>query len=184
MMRALLSLVVALACGASACGSPASPSSAEGMALGRVIETASFEFRFAASDSVDVAWQEAYHAWAIAALGIPAPRRIRYYKYLSRAHMGTHTGNSNTNAFANPDLFEIHTIWRFDNHEVVHLYSSVWGHPVALWTEGLAVAFQTDPPAGDFVARWNRCARPFLWTTASVTKVMAKCPLPTGLSTA
>lgn len=33
-----------------------------------------------------------------------------------------------------------------------------------------------------FVARWNRLAQPFNWTTGSVTKVMAKCQLPEGLS--
>lgn len=34
----------------------------------------------------------------------------------------------------------------------------------------------------DFIALWNRYARPFNWTTASITRVMAKCQLPSGLS--
>jgi hypothetical protein len=118
-------------------------------------ETAAFEYRYAPNDSVDVDWQETYHRWAIAALEVPTPRRIRYNKYLSRKHMASLVGNGSVNGFANPELFEIHTIWARDNHEVVHLYSSAFGRPVALWSEGLAVAFQTDPAAGDFVPRWS-----------------------------
>jgi hypothetical protein len=69
--------------------------------------------------------------------------------------MASLIGVGDTNAYASPDRFEIHTIWPEDNHEVVHLYASVWGRPGALWSEGLAVAFQTDPQAGDFTARWS-----------------------------
>jgi hypothetical protein len=101
-------------------------------------------------------WQETYHRWAIAALEVPAPPRIRYNKYRSREHMAALVGNGSTNGFADPDRFEIHTIWSRDNHEVVHLYSSSFGRAVALWSEGLAVAYQTDPASGDFVPRWNR----------------------------
>jgi hypothetical protein len=70
--------------------------------------------------------------------------------------MGELIGQSDSNAFADPERFEIHTIWPRDNHEVVHLYASAWGRPVALWSEGFAVAFQTDPVAGDLEPRWNR----------------------------
>jgi len=48
-------------------------------------------------------------------------------------------------------------------------------HPNFADLATLALALQ------DFVTRWNRYARPFNWTTASVTKVMAKCQLPSGL---
>ena len=34
----------------------------------------------------------------------------------------------------------------------------------------------------DFIARWNRFAQPFNWTSRSITKVMAKCQPPAGLS--
>jgi hypothetical protein len=149
----LVLATLALACG---CGTPTEPGSPEATALGQRIATAAFEFRYAASDRVDVEWQEQYHAWATAALGVSVPRRIVYNKYLSRAHMGSLTGNGNTNAYADGDRYEIHTIWPRDNHEVVHLYSSAWGRPVALWSEGLAVAYQTDPVAGDLVPRWSR----------------------------
>jgi len=34
----------------------------------------------------------------------------------------------------------------------------------------------------DFIKRWNRFAKPFNWTSRSITKVMAKCPPSPGLS--
>ena len=147
-----------LALATAACGaSPTTPSSSfTSFALVVGAETAAFEYRYAPNDSVNVDWQEAYHRWATAALEILTPRRIRYNKYLSRQHMASLIGTGNTNGFANAELFEIHTIWPTDNHEVVHLYSSAFGRPVALWSEGLAVALQTDPASGDFVPRWSR----------------------------
>jgi hypothetical protein len=134
-------------------GSPTSPST--GLSLGRRIDTPAIVFHFSANDTVDVDWQEAYDTWAVAALQVSVTRQISYNKYLSRSHMGDLTGNYNTNGFANPETFEIHTLWPRDNHEVVHLYSSLFGRPVARWNEGLAVAFQTNPPSGDFVPRWS-----------------------------
>jgi hypothetical protein len=153
-----LALAAATACSSSACSSPTSPSSSafELLQLAVGAETAAFEYRHAPDDSVDVEWQETYHRWAIGALDLPAPRRIRYNKYRSREHMGSLIGNGSTNGFADAERFEIHTIWPRDNHEVVHLYSSAFGRPVALWTEGLAVAFQTDPASGDLRPRWSR----------------------------
>ena len=42
-----------------------------------------------------------------------------------------------------------------DNHEVVHLLTSTFGFPPALFNEGIAVAHQTNPARNDFVAKWN-----------------------------
>jgi hypothetical protein len=146
-----LTAVVCLVAAASACnGSPSSPS----QALTEQTTTAHFVFHFSQGDSVDTAWQEAYHAWAIAQLGVTPPV-ITYNKYRDRAEMGAITGNGNTNGYAEPQLNTLHTIWPTDNHEVVHVYAGPWGFPVALFVEGLAVAHQMNPPAGDFVARWS-----------------------------
>ena len=139
---------------AAACGAqqPTAPSAAD--ALTQRIVTAHFVFRLAADDRVDTEWQEMYHAWAAAQLGVePAP--IEYNKYRSRAHMGAITGNGGTNGYAEPSSLRLHTIWPTDNHEVVHVYAGPWGFPVALFVEGLAVAHSTNPAANDFVARWN-----------------------------
>lgn len=146
--------VVAVATLAATCGAkgPTAPSSAD--ALSQRIVTAHFVFRLAADDTVDAAWQEAYHAWAVAQLGVNPPP-IEYNKYRSRAHMGAITGNASTNGYAEPSAMRLHTIWPTDNHEVVHVYAGAWGSPVALFGEGFAVAHQMNPVTGDFVARWS-----------------------------
>ena len=146
----LASLVAVVAC------SDASPTAPTGAAaLSQVVETAEFLFRSTPADSVQVDRQLAYHAWAQRELGITAARRIIYNKYLSREHMGEVIGVSNTNAWAEAPAYAIHTIWSYDNHECVHLYASALGMPVSLLTEGLAVGFQTNPSANDFVPRWS-----------------------------
>jgi len=139
-------LIVIAGCG----GSPSSPS----QTLTERATTAHFLFRFSKGDSVDTTWQEAYHAWAVAQLGVTPPV-ITYNKYRDRAEMGAITGNGNTNGYAEPSLNTLHTIWPTDNHEVVHVYVGPWGFPVALFVEGLAVAHQTNPPAGDLVPKWS-----------------------------
>jgi hypothetical protein len=138
-----------VACGG---GGPTSPSRD---ALPRQGETPAFVFFHVPGDVVDMAWQQAYHEWAVRALDVVVGRQIAYNKYLSRTAMGNVTGNYNTNGFAEPGAFAIHTLWSRDNHEVVHVYSSLFGSPVALLNEGLAVAFQTDPVAGDLTPRWS-----------------------------
>ena len=80
-------------------------------------------------DTVEVTRQDAFNEWAIRRLGITSPRKIEYRKYLSRAAMGRYTGNATTNGFAEPELWRIHTIWPFDNHEVDHVYSATIGRP-------------------------------------------------------
>jgi hypothetical protein len=143
--------VAAMAAGCNV-SSPTSPS---GAPLNETSESAGYVFRYVAGDAVDTAWQQAYHDWAVAALQVSVPERVTYNKYLSRTHMGDLTGQYNTNGFAEPDRPAIHTLWRRDNHESVHVYSARFGSPVALFNEGLAVAFQVDPVSGDFVARWS-----------------------------
>jgi hypothetical protein len=135
--------------------SPTSPSSP---ALSVREETASYSFRYAPGDRVDAAWQEAYNSWVIAALDIAPPRRVIYNKYFSRTHMGDLTGDYNTNGFADSSSFTIHTLWALDNHEVVHVYSALFGTPPALFNEGIAVAHQTDPVRGDLTPRWSGLA--------------------------
>ena len=138
----------------AACGSsnPATPSQSP---LPVAAESANFRYHYAAGDAVDATWQEAYHAWATATLGVQVPQKIEYYKYGSRQEMGDHTGNYNTNGFADPARFELHTLFPTDNHEVVHIYTSLFGRPSDFFNEGIAVAMQTDPPAGNFNAVFN-----------------------------
>jgi hypothetical protein len=145
-----------LAMAAARCGgsstSPTGPSSTA-QTLPMVGETTHYLFRASEGDTVNTAWQERYHEWVTAMLGA-SRQRIVYNKYTSRGHMQSTIGVGNTNAWADPAAYAIHTIWPIDNHEVVHLLTSAWGLPVALVNEGTAVAFQIDPTR-DLVPRWS-----------------------------
>ncbi len=145
------SVVMAL----SACGGSGAPTSPQQTPLPVTAESASFRFHSAPNDSVDTNWQEAYHGWATARLGLQMSRKIDYSKYQTRQDMGDHTGKYNTNGFADPATFEIHTLWPTDNHELVHIYTSLVGRPSDFFNEGIAVALQTDPPAGHFESVFN-----------------------------
>jgi hypothetical protein len=137
-----------------ACGSPAAPSSP---ALTETIESAHFSFHYASGDRVDSTWQEQFHEWAVRQLDVTPARKITYNKYQSRTHMGSLIGVSNTNGFADPSSFTLHTIWPTDNHETVHLYTSLFANPgpVALFNEGMAVAHQVNPATNDFTPKWS-----------------------------
>ncbi|TAK13307.1 MAG: hypothetical protein EPO35_10470 [Acidobacteria bacterium] len=144
--------VLALALSAASCGGPVAPSKPP-LPVGS--ESADYRFHYVAGDHVDAEWQQNYHAWATARLGVQLPRKIEYYKYQSRQNMGEHTGKYNTNGFAEPSTFEIHTLWPTDNHEVVHIYTALVGRPPDFFNEGIAVAFQTDPAKGLFDSVFN-----------------------------
>ena len=57
--------------------------------------------------------------------------------------------------YAEPETFTIHTIWSSDNHEVVHVFSAVFGRPTDFFNEGFAVSFQVDPSSRDFTVKFN-----------------------------
>jgi hypothetical protein len=139
------------ACGGGVTGPSAPP-------LPLFAETAHFRFYAEAGDRIDTNWEEQYHAWATAQLGLTLTQKITYNKYTSRPDMGDHTGNYSSNGFAQPDTLTLYTLWPTDNHEVVHLYTSQFGRTPGLFNEGIAVAFQVDPVAGDFVTRFNGVA--------------------------
>ena len=144
-------LTLAAACG----GSTETPSSPTAVPLPFAAESANFRYYYSAGDSVQADREEAFHVWAVARLGVTLPRKIDYRKYTSRDDMGSRTGTYNTNAYAEPEAFTIHTLWTWDNHEVVHIYAALVGRPSDFFDEGIAVAFQVDPLAGDFEPRYN-----------------------------
>ena len=118
-------------------------------------ETSGMRYYYAAGDTIDVAWQEVFNAWAIDRIGVRPPQPIEYYKYRSKTDMGQHIGVYTTNGYCEPELYRIHTIWSTDNHEVVHVLSALVGRPSDFFNEGFAVSFQTDPPHGDFTVQFN-----------------------------
>ncbi len=144
-------LAVAAACG----GSKETPTGPSLPPLPLAAESADFRFYYSPGDSVQVDRQQAFHAWAVERLGVVIPGKMNYRKYTSRDDMGARTGNYNTNAFAEPELFTIHTLGSWDNHETVHVYTALIGQPSEFFNEGIAVAFQVDPLAGDFEPRSN-----------------------------
>ena len=146
---ALVSLVGVLASG---CGSGTEPTP---VPLSESASTAHYAFHYSAGDGVDAAWQEHYHAWIVQTLDVSTDRTVTYNKYLSRAHMEALTGQGSSNAYANRSTWTIDTLWRMDNHEIVHLLSSTFGDPTDMFEEGFAVAHQVNPMASDFVPRWG-----------------------------
>lgn len=144
---------VALALVACNQGSPTGPTSTTPLPFVR--ESATMRYYYEAGDTVDVERQEAYNAWALARLGVQPPQPVEYRKYQSREAMGRYTGNAGTNGFAEPALWRFHTIWPFDNHEVVHVYTAMVGRPSDFFNEGIAVSFQTDPARAIFTASFN-----------------------------
>lgn len=136
-------------CGSSPVGPTKPPPAA-------VSETAHYVYHHADDDTVDASWQESYHAWLIQRLGVSAPGKVHYFKYRDRADMGAHTGHYDTNGYAEPGRLEFHTIWPTDNHEVVHVVvMSQIGRSTAFFDEGIAVAFQTNAPAGQLESVFN-----------------------------
>lgn len=134
-------------------GGPAGPSLTVTLPL--VSQTGSMRYYHEAGDAIEVERQEAFNAWSLGRLGVQPPQPVEYRKYLSREAMGRYTGNANTNGFAEPERWRFHTIWPFDNHEVVHVYTAMIGRPSDFFNEGIAVSFQVDPARGDFTVRFN-----------------------------
>ena len=141
---------------AAACGrSSDTPSGPTASSLPLAAESSNFRYYYSPGDTVQIERQEAFHAWAVSRLGVTVPQRIDYRKYTSRDDMGARTGSYNTNAYAEPGRFAIHTLLTWDNHETVHIYTALIGLPPEFFNEGIAVAFQTDPMNGDFEPRFN-----------------------------
>ncbi len=156
-MRRLAWLVLGSIVATAACGgkTPASPSSRL-PPLPVAATTDHYEFHYDAGDGVEASRQEAFHVWVTARLGIQLPGRIAYYKYRTRQEMGDHTGTYDSNGFAEPGTQTIHTIASWDNHEVVHvMMASMVGQSCSLFSEGIAVALETDPANGDLVPRFQ-----------------------------
>jgi hypothetical protein len=154
-VRATFVLSAALLTAAWGCGddaSPSSPSAAD--ALTESATSANIDFFFSQGDSVETGRQEAFHAWVVDRLRIVPPRRLQYRKYRDRSHMQRVTGQL-TNGWADPAAWTAHSIWTWDAHEAVHVYTAVIGRPSDSFNEGIAVALSMDPSTGRFVSLWN-----------------------------
>jgi hypothetical protein len=150
----LMPIALSVSCGGSS--SPSSPSPqtlAQGLPLTQ--DSVNFTYHYSAGDSVDSNHEESWFAWAVDHLGIHSPRTIQYYKYTSTSQMKQITGTS-SNGWADPPNFSVHTIWPWDDHEIVHVLTALVGRPSDFFNEGIAVSMQTDPYASDPAqALWN-----------------------------
>ena len=153
--RLPISILALLAAAAAACSnSPVSPASAgPEHALTVRLDTANLVFHYSPGDVVDAARAEAFHEWAVAFLDVSCPKKVDYYKFKDRAQQYEVTERAVTGWAIPAPAFEVWTYLPFMNHEQFHLYSILLGTPTTFFVEGIAVAYQVDPLAGDFEAR-------------------------------
>lgn len=120
-----------------------------------------FAYHLGAGDTVDVAWQEAFHDWVTAALGIVPEAPLEYYKYRDADQFARVTGRSCCYA-EDPPSRRFHTVAERDNHEMIHvLVGNAWGRAPGLLNEGLVVAHHANPlPAGFAPAEPHWAGRP------------------------
>ena len=149
-----VTLTLCVIIGPGCSDSPSGPS-ASNPALTETTTSVHYTIHSAPGDTVDTAWQDAYYEWLQTALQLQPSPRLDYYKYRDRGHLKALTGRD-TNGFADAGTTRFHTIWPTDNHEGVHTVVILQiGHPPPLFTEGIAVAHQTNPPQGILRPRWN-----------------------------
>lgn len=134
-------------------GGPVAPEDIEEFLTER-FETQSIVFHYSSGDVVDADWQQRYHDWLTRLLGVQLPTKLQYYKYRDRAHIKSVTGRE-TNGYAEPDLFQVHSIFPHDGHEAAHVYSWRVGVPSDFFVEGIAVALNSEPDAPVFTSQWN-----------------------------
>jgi hypothetical protein len=149
----VIALVVSsvAACGGSR--SPAAPA-ANGPALTERVDTAHYTFQHAPGDTVESARQEAFHAWFTRLIAVTVPRRIEFFKYRDRDHMMALTGRA-ANGWAEPDAFAVHSIWTWNAHEAIHIYTALVGRPSDFFNEGIAVGLSADPFRSNYEPLWQ-----------------------------
>lgn len=118
------------------------------------LDTQSVSFHFTPGDAVDANWQQGFHDWITGQLEVQLPAKLQYYKYTDRGQMSRITGR-NTNGFAEPSVYAVHSIFPHDGHEAVHVYSALVGRPSNFFNEGIAVALNIEPDAAVGEPQWN-----------------------------
>ncbi len=122
--------------------------------LNKEISTEHFIYHMSKDDSVKQYWEENYYNWLTKKLNITPTEKIHYYKYKDVNQKYLLTG-SKGNAITLDD--RIHTVIPYDNHELVHvLVGKYIGNPPKMFTEGIAVAHQTNPFENDFIPKWGK----------------------------
>ena len=148
----VLGLAIAVFVACKGVSTPAEPRRPAGPSrpLNQTLYTADITFHFAQGDTMNAAYQQAFHEWAVPHLGISMPRRLRYFKYFNIAHMREITGMP-YDSWAEVENYAIHSIEPQQGHEAIHVYSYVIGWPSDFFTEGIACALDINPYTGEEV---------------------------------
>ena len=121
-------------------------------------ETDNYIFYYAAGDTVQFDRCEAYVKWGLDYLEVTLPKKIEYFKFRSFEEMKEALG-SVAGGWAFPEDMAYATLWKWHNHEAMHLLSLLWSgynYPTAFFVEGIAVAHEYDPYNNSWISQWNR----------------------------
>jgi len=147
----LAAILLLLGCGSHSPTSPDMDTLEDN--LSATVQSEHFVFHYTPGDVVAPDRAEAFYDWVNAQLNLAAPT-IQYFKYLNQAQMKRLTGQS-ANGWADPDHLAVHSIFPWEVHESVHVYSAQIGRPSDFFNEGLAVALSVDPLTGQFEATYD-----------------------------
>jgi len=120
--------------------------------LSERLETEHLIFHYSPGDFVDVARNEAFCQWASSLLGFELTQKIDYYKWKDRQQEWLVSQATNIGFGGG---YAVITYLPWMNHELFHSYQYQMrpAAPSTFFVEGMAVAYQVDPLAGDFVPR-------------------------------
>ena len=121
--------------------------------LTKRVNTANIIYYMSEDDSIQGSRNEQFYLWLSTKLKNGINDKIIYYKYKDVEQKYQLMG-AKGNAVVIDD--RVHTISSYDNHELVHvLVGKYYGNPPKMFTEGIAVAHQTNPAENDFVPKWG-----------------------------
>jgi hypothetical protein len=146
-IAALVAAILA-ACGGGGGSSPTAPPDTF-PELSVRIDTADITFHLAEGDTVNTSYQQAFHEWGTAYLGVSLPQRLQYHKYLNNDHARALSGQPGS--WADIENYTIHSVEQQQGHEAIHVYSYIIGWPSDYFTEGIATALDIDPFTGQEV---------------------------------
>jgi hypothetical protein len=120
--------------------------------LSERLETPYIVYHYSLGDYVDAQRNTTYCQWASGFLSVTLPQKIDYYKWKDRQQEWL-ASQSTVTGLAQPQVYTVWTYLPWMSHELFHVYSLQIGRPTTFFSEGIAVAYQVDPSANDYIAR-------------------------------
>ncbi len=90
-------------------------------------ETNSYIFHFAPGDSVEFDRCEEYAIWGMDYLGVSLHKKIKYFKFRNFEEMGEALP-SPAGGWAFPENVAYATMWKWHNHECMHVLAYWWAN--------------------------------------------------------